>query len=190
MDAVIVTENLTRRFGDFVAVDHLNLQVQAGQVLGYLGPNEWARRRQFGCCWGCCTRLRATPRPGLRHRGAVRAGAPRAAATCRRSLRSIMSLTAHENLAFYAGVYGVRDRRRVDEVINELGLTAQQHQRVHTLSTGWRQRLALAAAIIHRPGLLFWTSRPAAWNPVARHAFWDLNLPSWGQGIAVMVSTH
>ncbi len=99
-------------------------------------------------------------------------------------------LSARENLAFYAGVYGVRDRRRVDELLDELGLKAVQDQRVQNLSAGWRQRLALATAIIHRPGLLFLDEPTSGVDPVARRAFWDLIYELSAQGITVMVSTH
>ena len=99
-------------------------------------------------------------------------------------------LSARENLTFYAGVYGVRDRRRVDELLDELGLAAVQDQRVQNLSAGWRQRLALATAIIHRPGLLFLDEPTSGVDPVARRAFWDLIYELSAQGITVMVSTH
>jgi ABC-2 type transport system ATP-binding protein len=99
-------------------------------------------------------------------------------------------LSARENLTFYAGVYGVRDRRRVDELLAELGLRGVQDQRVQNLSAGWRQRLALAAAIIHHPGLLFLDEPTSGVDPVARRAFWDLIYELSAQGITVMVSTH
>ena len=190
MDAVIVAENLTRRFGDFVAVDHLNLEVQAGQVLGYLGPNGSGKTTTIRMLLGLLhpTEGRATVLgyDTVAQSEQVRAGS----GYMSQKFALYHELTARENLTFYAGVYGVRDRRRVDEVIDELGLTAQQHQRVHTLSAGWRQRLALAAAIIHRPGLLFLDEPTSGVDPVARRAFWDLIYELSGQGITVMVSTH
>jgi ABC-2 type transport system ATP-binding protein len=99
-------------------------------------------------------------------------------------------LSARENLAFYAGVYGVDDRRRVDALLAELGLADVQHQRVQNLSAGWRQRLALATAIIHKPGLLFLDEPTSGVDPLARRAFWDLIYDLSAQGITVMVSTH
>jgi ABC-2 type transport system ATP-binding protein len=99
-------------------------------------------------------------------------------------------LTTLENLTFYAGVYGVKDLARVREMLESLGLSAVRDQRVHSLSTGWRQRLALATAIIHKPGLLFLDEPTSGVDPVARRAFWDIIYDLAAQGITIMVSTH
>ena len=99
-------------------------------------------------------------------------------------------LTTLENLTFYAGVYGVREMARVGEMLDTLGLAAVRDQRVHSLSTGWRQRLALATAIIHKPGLLFLDEPTSGVDPVARRAFWDIIYDLAAQGITIMVSTH
>jgi ABC-2 type transport system ATP-binding protein len=190
MDAAIVTENLTRRFGEFVAVDHLNLEVAPGQVLGYLGPNGSGKtttiRMLLGLLhpsegWAQVLGYDVAKEPEL-----VRANT----GYMSQKFALYHELSARENLAFYAGVYGVRDRRRVDEVLDELGLAAVQDQRVQNLSAGWRQRLALATAIIHRPGLLFLDEPTSGVDPVARRAFWDLIYELSAQGITVMVSTH
>jgi ABC-2 type transport system ATP-binding protein len=99
-------------------------------------------------------------------------------------------LTARENLDFYSRVYGVTDRRRVDQVLADLGLTEVQNQRAHDLSAGWRQRIALATAIVHQPGLLLLDEPTSGVDPVARRAFWDLIYELSGRGITVVVSTH
>jgi ABC-2 type transport system ATP-binding protein len=99
-------------------------------------------------------------------------------------------LSARENLEFYAGVYGVDDPNRVRDVLDNLGLTPVQNQHVQNLSVGWRQRLALATAIVHRPGLLFLDEPTSGVDPVARRAFWDLIYDLSAQGITIMVTTH
>jgi ABC-2 type transport system ATP-binding protein len=99
-------------------------------------------------------------------------------------------LTVRENLDFYGGVYGVMERGRSGEVLDLLGLAAIQNQRVQNLSGGWRQRLALGTAIIHRPGLLFLDEPTSGVDPVARRAFWELIYGFAASGITVMVSTH
>jgi ABC-2 type transport system ATP-binding protein len=190
MDAAIVTSNLTRRFGEFVAVDRLNLEVAPGQVLGYLGPNGSGKtttiRMLLGLLhpsegWARVLGYDVATQPEL-----VRANT----GYMSQKFALYHELSARENLAFYAGVYGVRERRRVDELLDELGLATVQDQRVQTLSAGWRQRLALATAIIHRPGLLFLDEPTSGVDPVARRAFWDLIYELSAQGITVMVSTH
>jgi len=190
MTSVIHTENLTRRFGEFIAVDHLNLEVQAGQVLGFLGPNGSGKTTTIRMLLGL---LRPSEgKAAVLGYDVVSQSDQVRAHTGYMSQKFALynELTARENLNFYAGVYGVRDRQRVKEVLNSLGLTPVQNERVQNLSTGWRQRLALAAAIVHRPGLLFLDEPTSGVDPVARRAFWDLIYDLSAQGVAVMVSTH
>ena len=190
MTTVIQTENLTRRFGDFVAVDHLTFEVQAGQVLGYLGPNGSGKTTTIRMLLGL---LR--PSEGwatVLGYDVVSQSEQVRARTGYMSQKFALyhDLTVQENLTFYAGVYGVRDAGRVKEVLDSLGLTPLQSQRVQGLSAGWRQRLALATAIVHHPGLLFLDEPTSGVDPVARRAFWDLIYELAAQGITVMVSTH
>jgi ABC-2 type transport system ATP-binding protein len=190
MDAAIITNNLTRRFGDFVAVDHLNLEVAPGQVLGYLGPNGSGKTTTIRMLLGLLHPSEGSAQV-LGYNVATQPELVRAnTGYMSQKFALYHELSAAENLAFYAGVYGVRDRRRVDELLDELGLAAVQDQRVQNLSAGWRQRLALATAIIHRPGLLFLDEPTSGVDPVARRAFWDLIYELSAQGITVMVSTH
>jgi ABC-2 type transport system ATP-binding protein len=99
-------------------------------------------------------------------------------------------LTVGENLAFYAGVYGVRDRSRLEEVLAQIGLRHLERERVENLSTGWRQRLALGTAIVHRPKLLFLDEPTSGVDPTARRAFWDLIYQLVAQGVTAFVTTH
>ena len=99
-------------------------------------------------------------------------------------------LTVGENLAFYAGVYGIRDRARLEEVLDLVGLRGTEGQRVSELSTGWRQRLALGTAIVHRPRLLFLDEPTSGVDPRARRAFWDLIYSLVEQGVTALVTTH
>jgi len=187
---VILTEGLTRRFGSFTAVDHLNLEVQAGQVLGYLGPNGS----------GKTTTIRMLL--GLLHPSEGRAQVlgydiatqpEQVRARCgymSQKFALYNELTARENLTFYAGVYGVTDAERVKNLIGSLGLEPVENQRVQNLSTGWRQRIALATAIVHQPGLLFLDEPTSGVDPLARRAFWDLIYALSAQGVTIMVTTH
>jgi ABC-2 type transport system ATP-binding protein len=99
-------------------------------------------------------------------------------------------LTVAENLQFYAGVYGVSDRRRLDEVLQLVGLEEFRDQLVSRLSTGWRQRLALASAIVHRPKLFFLDEPTSGVDPTARRAFWDLIYRLVEEGTTALVTTH
>lgn len=187
---VIHTENLTRRFGDFVAVDHVNLDVAAGQVLGFLGPNGSGKtttiRMLLGLLRPSAGRAEVLGLDVTRHPEAVRART----GYMSQKFALYGELTVLENLAFYAGVYGINDAARLREIVHNLGLAGMEKQRVNTLSTGWRQRLALAIAIIHRPPLLFLDEPTSGVDPVARRAFWELIYDLAAQGVTVMVSTH
>jgi ABC-2 type transport system ATP-binding protein len=99
-------------------------------------------------------------------------------------------LTVSENLAFYAGVYGIRDRARLDQVLELTGLSEHARERVDNLSTGWKQRLALGTAIVHRPQLLFLDEPTSGVDPTARRAFWDLIYDVIAQGVTALVTTH
>jgi ABC-2 type transport system ATP-binding protein len=99
-------------------------------------------------------------------------------------------LTVGENLSFYAGVYGIQERERLREVLELVGLQGQEKHRVSQLSTGWRQRLALATAIVHRPKLLFLDEPTSGVDPKARRAFWDLIYALVESGVTALVTTH
>ena len=190
MAFVIHTENLTRRFGDFVAVDQLNLAVPAGEVLGFLGPNGSGKTTTIRMLLGLLhpTEGRATV---LGLDVATQPDAVRAQTGYMSQKFALYGeLTVLENLTFYAGVYGVKETARLHAMLDSLGLREVRDQRVHSLSTGWRQRLALATAIIHKPGLLFLDEPTSGVDPVARRAFWDLIYDLAEQGITIMVSTH
>jgi ABC-2 type transport system ATP-binding protein len=99
-------------------------------------------------------------------------------------------LTVMENLAFYAGLYGVRERARLREVLDLIGLSSLEAERVSNLSTGWKQRLALGIAIVHQPRLLFLDEPTSGVDPTARRAFWDLIYEVVARGVTAMVTTH
>jgi ABC-2 type transport system ATP-binding protein len=99
-------------------------------------------------------------------------------------------LTVGENLAFYAGVYGVKDRAAQSAVLQRVGLELQIKTRTTELSAGWRQRLALAIALIHSPRLLFLDEPTSGVDPSARRAFWDLIYELADEGVTILVTTH
>jgi ABC-2 type transport system ATP-binding protein len=186
----ITAHDLTRRFGDFVAVDHIHFMVPQGKVVGYLGPNGSGKTTTIRMLLGLLRPSAGTATvlgfDVARQSEQVRA----ACGYMSQKFALYEDLTAAENLRFYAGLYGVRDRARVDQVLQELGLSEVSRQPVHQLSAGWRQRLALGAAIVHRPRLLFLDVPSSGVDPLARRAFWDLIYQLAAEGITVLVTTH
>jgi ABC-2 type transport system ATP-binding protein len=188
--AVIRAEDLTRRFGDFLAVDHVTFEVQAGEVVGYLGPNGSGKTTTIRMLLGLL-------RPNEGRAQVLGYDVVRQAEEVRKRVGYMSQkfalyydLTVGENLAFYAGVYGIRERSRREEVLAMMGLTEHARTRVSDLSTGWRQRLALGIAIVHRPKLLFLDEPTSGVDPLARRAFWDLIYELVEDGVTALVTTH
>ena len=194
---VIKVEELTRLFGDFVAVDRVSFEVQPGEIVGYLGPNGSGKTTTIRMLLGLL-------RPSAGSASVLGFNAARQSEEVRmrtgymsQKFALYSELTVRENLAFYAGVYGIRDPKRINQVLEHLELTPVIGQQVRTLSGGWRQKVALAAAIIHRPQLLLLDEPTSGVDPIARRAFWDLIYeqvsqpsPEGQPAITVLVTTH
>ncbi len=187
---VIEAQNLTRYFGDFLAVDHVSFTVQAGEVVGYLGPNGSGKTTTIRMLLGLL-------RPSEGSASVLGYDIVRQSEQLRAQVGYMSQkfalyydLTVGENLAFYGGVYGIRQRERFAEVLEMVGLTGTERQLVSELSTGWRQRLALATAIVHRPQLLFLDEPTSGVDPKARRAFWDLIYTLIERGVTALVTTH
>ncbi len=189
-EVVIAARELTRRFGDFTAVDRVTFEVEAGEVVGYLGPNGSGKTTTIRMLLGLLLPSAGEAR--------VLGYDPVTQAEEIRSQVGYMSqkfslyhdLTVSENLAFYAGVYGMHDRSRIGEVLELVGLRDQMKELVKNLSAGWRQRLALGVAIVHRPRLLLLDEPTSGVDPTARREFWDLIYTLVEGEVTVLVTTH
>jgi ABC-2 type transport system ATP-binding protein len=189
-ETVIQVKNLTKRFGDFTAVDHISFAVGAGEVVGYLGPNGSGKTTTIRMLLGL---LRPTEGEGNVLGYDIR----RQTEQLRQEVGYMSQkfalyneLTVKENLSFYAGIYGTTDRLRITEVIELLGLSGLEEERVGGLSVGWRQRLALGTAIVHRPRLLFLDEPTSGVDPNARRLFWELIYRLVAEGVTALVTTH
>ena len=189
-EAVITTQGLTKKFGDFVAVDGVTFSVGAGEVVGYLGPNGSGKtttmRMLLGLLLPSAGEGKVLGFDIVKQSEQVR----QRVGYMSQKFALYHELTAAENLAFYAGVYGIRDRRRLADVLALVGLQGMANERVSALSTGWRQRLALGTAIVHQPKLLFLDEPTSGVDPNARRAFWDLIYTVVEGGVTALVTTH
>jgi len=189
-EEVIIARRLTRRFGEFTAVDHVSFTVHPGEVVGYLGPNGSGKTTTIRMLLGLL--IPSEGEAVVLGYNVVRQAEQVRARSGYMSQRFALyhDLTVGENLAFYAGVYGERSKKRIEEVLDQVGLLRLQGERVSDLSTGWRQRLAIGAAIVHRPQLLFLDEPTSGVDPIARREFWDLIYNLVDGGATAMVTTH
>ncbi|MFN8402707.1 MAG: ABC transporter ATP-binding protein [Anaerolineales bacterium] len=189
-DAIIKVENLTRRFGEFVAVDHVNFEVGAGEVVGYLGPNGSGKtttiRMLLGLLEPSDGNASVLGFDAFKQSEQVRARA----GYMSQKFAIYDDLTVLENLTFYGGVYGIRDKARITRTLELVGLRGHDSTLTRTLSAGWRQRLALGIALVHKPKLLFLDEPTSGVDPTARRAFWDLIYELAENGVTILVTTH
>ena len=190
METVIQTNDLTKRFGDFTAVDAVSFEVRTGEVVGYLGPNGSGKTTTIRMLMGLLLPnggsaqvlgydIETDPEE-IRQRVGYMS----------QKFALYDELTAWENLEFYAGVYGVRERAHIEATLDRLGLRSVLKERAGKLPVGWRQRLALATAIVHRPQLLFLDEPTSGVDPTARRDFWDLIYEFVAEGVTAFVTTH
>ena len=189
-EPVISVENLTRRFGDFVAVDHINFEVQAGEIVGYLGPNGSGKtttiRMLLGLLKPSDGKATVLGYDVFKQSEEIRARV----GYMSQKFAIYDDLTTLENLTFYGGVYGINDKARILHTLELVGLKGHENTLTRDMSTGWRQRLSLGIALVHEPKLLFLDEPTSGVDPTARRAFWDLIYELAEGGVTILVTTH
>ncbi len=193
-DAVAVeVKDLTRRFGDFVAVDHLQLRVNTGEIFGFLGPNGAGKSTTIRMLCG----LLSPSDGGGRVAGcdiATQAEAIKQEIGYMSQKFSLYDdLTVSENIDFYGGIYGLDGSRLAERkrwALGMAGLEEREHHPTRLLAGGWKQRLSLACAILHRPPIIFLDEPTSGVDPLSRRRFWDLIYDMAGRGRTVFVTTH
>ena len=192
-EAVIWSENLTKKFGTFTAVDHISFEVRKGEIFGFLGANGAGKTTAMKMFCGLLK-----PTSGI---GFV-AGLDIYKETEKIKKRiGYMSqkfslyedLTVNENIQFYAGIYGLDRftiRRKQKELSEKLDLGAFQDKLISSLPLGWKQKLAFSVAIVHEPDIVFLDEPTGGVDPVTRRQFWDLIYEAADSGVTVFVTTH
>ena len=184
---------LTKKFGDFTAVDHVSFTVQPGEVIGYLGPNGSGKTTTIRMLCGLLVPTEGTARVlGIDVVQNPEAIKPHIGYMSQK-FALYDDLTVLENLQFYAGVYEVpegEESARIQDVLHMAGLEGRSNLLTGEISGGWRQRLALGCALIHRPPLLFLDEPTSGVDPVARREFWDLIYQLAHDGTTIFITTH
>jgi len=192
-EASIVAEGITKRFGAFTAVDRVSFTIAAGEVMGFIGPNGAGKSTTIRMLCGLL-------RPSAGRAIVAGIDVARDPEGVRQRIGYMSQkfslygdLTVRENLRFFAGIYRVAKELRAERMrfaIEMAGLAGHEDALVRTLAGGWKQRLALGCAILHRPPILFLDEPTSGVDPDSRRRFWDLIHALAGDGVTVLVSTH
>jgi len=193
LNLAVEVKDLTKKFGEHTAVDSISFQVRPGEIFGYLGPNGSGKSTTIRMVCGILS-----PSSGTGH--VLGYDIYTESEMIKRNIGYMSQkfslyeeLTVRENLEFYAGVYGldsVAKRQRIQDIIQLASLEGREAFQAGKLSGGWKQRLALGCALLHRPPLLFLDEPTAGVDPVSRRIFWEIIRHLAKTGITVFVTTH
>jgi ABC-2 type transport system ATP-binding protein len=192
MDAVIAHE-LTRRFGRFTAVDRVSFRVPEGSVFGFLGPNGSGKTTTIRMLTGILEPSAGSAEVLGMDLASNKEKVREHIGYMSQKFSLYDDLTVRENLDFYAGLFSLplaRSRERIEKIVEMAGLSGRTNDLAGRLSGGFRQRLALGCAILHRPRLLFLDEPTSGVDPRSRRRFWDIIYGLAAEGTTVMVTTH
>jgi ABC-2 type transport system ATP-binding protein len=193
MNNAVEIHDLVKRFGDFIAVDHVTLSVQRGEIFGFLGPNGAGKSTTIRMVCGLLLPTSGTASVGGLDVMTQSEAIKKQIGYMSQKFSLYDDLTVEENIDFFSGIYGVPRARRPERkayVLKMAGIEERRSTLTHLLSGGWKQRLALGCAILHEPPILFLDEPTSGVDPIARRTFWDLIYQLSAAGHTIFVSTH
>ncbi len=193
MPAVIVTDKLTKRFGDFIAANELTFQVDKGEIFGFLGANgagkTTAMRMLCGLLKPSSGKAQIAGFDVYTQTDSIK----RKIGYMSQKFSLYDDLNVKENIRFYAGIYGMRTKEikeKTAELLDELQLQSEAKTLVKELPLGWKQKLAFSVSLVHSPDIVFLDEPTGGVDPVTRRQFWDLIYHAADKGVTVFVTTH
>jgi len=192
-DNSVSVRNLLKKFGDFTAVNNINFDIAGGEIFGFLGPNGAGKSTTIRMLCGIITPTGGTGRVGGCDIIKEQAKIKQHIGYMSQRFSLYDDLTVEENVDFYSGIYKVpknEKKSRKEEIIRLADLEAFRSRPTKTLSGGWKQRLALGCAIIHRPNIIFLDEPTSGVDPITRNNFWGIIKDMAKRGITVFVTTH
>jgi drug efflux transport system ATP-binding protein len=192
-DNTIEVENLTKRFGDFYAVDHINFEVKRGEIFGFLGANGAGKSTTIRMLCALLQSTEGTARVGGFDINKEPTKVKENIGYMSQKFSLYEDLTVEENIKFFGRVYGLtyeEVQRRKEWVLEIANLSGREKSITGTLPGGWKQRLALGCAVLHRPKIVFLDEPTSGVDPVMRRKFWELINDLSAEGVTVLVTTH
>jgi ABC-2 type transport system ATP-binding protein len=193
MNNAVEVRDMVKRFGDFVAVDHVTLEVRRGEIFGFLGPNGAGKSTTIRMLCGLLLPTSGSATVGGLDVMTQSEGIKKQIGYMSQKFSLYDDLTVEENIDFFSGIYGVPRARRAERkayVLKMAGIEERRSTLTRLLSGGWKQRLALGCAILHEPPILFLDEPTSGVDPIARRTFWDLIYQLSAAGHTIFVSTH
>jgi ABC-2 type transport system ATP-binding protein len=190
---IIIADRLTKRFGDFVAVDAISFNVKKGEIFGFLGANGAGKTTAMRMLCGLSRPTSGNASVAGFDVGSQSEKIKQNIGYMSQKFSLYEDLTIKENMKFYGGIYGMRTdriRQKTKEILAELHLTEHQHTLVRELPLGWKQKLSFSVAILHEPPLVFLDEPTGGVDPVTRREFWEMIYRASDHGTTVFVTTH
>ncbi|MFD2574394.1 ABC transporter ATP-binding protein [Spirosoma soli] len=193
MDKAVVTNKLTKKFGDFVATNEITFEVDQGEIFGFLGANGAGKTTAMRMLCGLLTPTSGEARIAgfdvYRQSEQIK----QVIGYMSQKFSLYEDLTARENIRFYGGIYGLKRaelKAKSDEIIQQLNLGSVADRLVASLPLGWKQRLAFSVALIHDPKVVFLDEPTGGVDPITRRQFWDMIYEAAHRGTTIFVTTH
>ncbi len=189
----VILRDLTKRFGDFLAVNAISLEVAPGEIFGFLGPNGAGKSTTIRMLCGLLSPTSGTATVAGLDVKAQPEAVKRNIGYMSQKFSLYEDLTVGENIDFYSGIYRIPPEKkapRKEWVLAMSGLAERRHAKTGLLPGGWKQRLSLGCALLHEPPVLFLDEPTSGVDPISRRAFWDLIYETAAGGVTIFVTTH